>query len=97
MTSPIDDLGWLMEEPYYLRPDEIAKLTDLQIIGLYGKPRDEKGVPKTVGPDEKRKYRTPEEAKEQGLNVLTTLLGSREKAIAAMDKARVKKGSMSVG
>lgn len=98
MTSPIDDLGWLMEEPYYLRPQDIAKLTDAQIVGLYGRERDSKtGAPKPVGPDERRKFRTPEEAKEQGLNVLTMLLGSREKALAAMEKAKIKKGSMPVG
>jgi superfamily II DNA helicase RecQ len=48
----VDDLGWLMEEPFVMRPDEVAKLTDAQIMGLWGRPRDEKtGLPKPVGPE----------------------------------------------
>lgn len=91
-------MGWLMEEPYYLRPDEIAKLTDLQIVGLYGKERDAKtGVPKRVGVHDARKYQSPEEAKEFGMGLLTQLMGSREKAEALMAKAKLKKGSTPVG
>lgn len=59
-----------MEEPYSLRPADIATLTDAQIIGMFGRPRDEKGVPKPVGVEERRKYVTPEEGKETFLNLM---------------------------
>lgn len=69
-----------MEEPYQLTPAQIAELTDAQIIGLYGRPRDEKtGVPKMVGVDGQRKYLTPEEKKAAALNLLAAFGMSPEK------------------
>lgn len=34
-----------MDKPYLLRPWEIEKLTDKQIIDLYYRKRDDKGIP----------------------------------------------------
>lgn len=54
-----------MEDPYYLSIEQIAGLTDAQIIGLYGRPRDKNGVPKKVGVHGQRNFKTPEELKKE--------------------------------
>lgn len=50
----------LMDKPYLLRPWEIERLTDKQIIELYYRKRDDKGVPISYESEEhewdKRKY-----------------------------------------
>lgn len=47
----------LMDKPYLLRPWEIEKLTDRQIVELYYRRRDDKGVPVNI-PDEKHEWNT---------------------------------------
>lgn len=37
-----------MDKPYLLRPWEIERLTDRQIIELYYRPRDDKGIPVSI-------------------------------------------------
>lgn len=44
-----------MDKPYLLRPWEIERLTDRQIIELYYRARDDKGVPATI-PDEQHEW-----------------------------------------
>lgn len=44
-----------MDKPYLLRPWEIEKLTDRQIVELYYRKRDDKGVPISI-PDEKHEW-----------------------------------------
>ncbi len=84
----------MMEEPYYLRPDEIAKLTDSQIVGLYGRDRDPKtGAPKPVGPEKRRHYSTPEENKERTISILKVFGKTQAEAEAIWEKARMKRGS----
>jgi hypothetical protein len=46
-----------MDKPYLLRPWEIEKLTDRQIVELYYRRRDDKGVPVNI-PDEKHEWNT---------------------------------------
>jgi hypothetical protein len=46
-----------MDKPYLLRPWEIEKLTDKQIVELYYRKRDDKGVPVNI-PDEKHEWNT---------------------------------------
>ena len=46
-----------MDKPYLLRPWEIEKLTDLQIIDLYYRKRDDKGIPLEIE-DEKHEWDT---------------------------------------
>jgi len=38
----------LTDQPYLLSMDQIAELTDYQIWRIYGKERDDRGVPKTI-------------------------------------------------
>ena len=47
----------LMDKPYLLRPWEIEKLTDRQIVELYYRRRDDKGVPVNI-PDEQHEWNT---------------------------------------
>lgn len=79
-----------MEEPYYLKPKEIAELTDSQIVFLYGKPRDEKtGVPKMQGPiDTGRSFVTPEEKRAGSEALLAGIFGSGWKEKLAKAKVR---------
>lgn len=87
----MDDLGWLMEEPFGMSPDHVAKLTDAQIVGLWGRQRDAKtGVAKPVGPQVRRKFSTPEQAKEQWVSLLQTFGKSQAEAEAAWEKGRSK-------
>jgi len=44
-----------MDKPYLLRPWEIERLTDKQIVELYYRPRDDKGVPLAI-PDESHEW-----------------------------------------
>ena len=44
-----------MDKPYLLRPWEIERLTDRQIIELYYRARNDKGVPATI-PDEQHEW-----------------------------------------
>jgi len=44
-----------MDKPYLLRPWEIERLTDRQIIELYYRARNDKGVPVTI-PDEQHEW-----------------------------------------
>lgn len=44
-----------MDKPYLLRPWEIERLTDKQIVELYYRPRDDKGVPLAI-PDENHEW-----------------------------------------
>lgn len=46
-----------MDKPYLLRPWEIEKLTDRQIVELYYRKRDDKGIPVNI-PDEKHEWNT---------------------------------------
>lgn len=46
-----------MDKPYLLRPWEIEKLTDRQIVELYYRKRDDKGIPVSI-PDEKHEWNT---------------------------------------
>ena len=46
-----------MDKPYLLRPWEIEKLTDRQIVELYYRRRDDKGIPVNI-PDEKHEWNT---------------------------------------
>jgi len=46
-----------MDKPYLLRPWEIEQLTDRQIVELYYRKRDDKGVPISI-PDEKHEWNT---------------------------------------
>jgi hypothetical protein len=46
-----------MDKPYLLRPWEIEKLTDRQIVELYYRKRDDKGIPITI-PDQKHEWNT---------------------------------------
>jgi hypothetical protein len=46
-----------MDKPYLLRPWEIEKLTDRQIVELYYRRRDDKGIPITI-PDQKHEWNT---------------------------------------
>ena len=46
-----------MDKPYLLRPWEIEQLTDRQIVELYYRRRDDKGVP-ISNPDEKHEWNT---------------------------------------
>jgi len=46
-----------MDKPYLLRPWEIEKLTDRQIVELYYRKRDDKGIPVSI-PDEKHEWST---------------------------------------
>lgn len=46
-----------MDKPYLLRPWEIEKLTDRQIVELYYRRRDDNGVPVNI-PDEKHEWNT---------------------------------------
>ncbi len=77
-----------MESPYHLTPDQIAGLTESQIVGMYGRPRDPKtGAPKQVGVKPRRDYRTPEESKMFFVELYTKLAGKTvEEAEAAWDK-----------
>lgn len=77
-----------MEEPYGLDPDRIAKLTDAQIVGMYGRERDAKtGRPKPVGVKANRDYRTPEESKAAFVSLVTALGGlTSDQAEAAWAK-----------
>lgn len=81
-----------MEEPFGMRPREIAELTDAQIVGLYGRERDAKtGVPKPVGVQSRRKVVDPAAEKEQFISFLMELAGKTfEEAEAAWDKGRLK-------
>lgn len=75
-----------MEEPYGLKPADIATLTDAQIVGMYGRPRDEKtGVPKPVGVEGGRKFTTPEETKETMMD-LVAMFGGKAKFMGLMQK-----------
>lgn len=79
-----------MEEPYFLTLDQIGKLTDAQIIGIYGRERDDKGRPKKIGPDRRRKFATPEEAYTAFLNILAAFGKSEDEARTAWEKSRTK-------
>lgn len=46
-----------MDKPYLLRPWEIEKLTDMQIVELYYRKRDDKGIPLEIN-DEKHEWDT---------------------------------------
>lgn len=46
-----------MDKPYLLRPWEIERLTDMQIVDLYYRARDDKGIPITI-PDKKHEWNT---------------------------------------
>lgn len=81
----------MAEEPYYLKPAEIAELTDAQIVEFYGVPRDAKtGAIKKVGVERKRKYSTPEENRAAFINLLTAFGKTVGEAEAAWDKAAKK-------
>jgi hypothetical protein len=75
-----------MEEPFRLSVDEIAKLTDAQIVGLYGRPRDEKGVPKRTEVDGQRKYKTRNELKKEFMDGMRAFGMDDEKAEMAWEK-----------
>lgn len=46
-----------MDKPYLLRPWEIERLTDKQIVELYYRKRDDKGIPVNI-PDQKHEWDT---------------------------------------
>jgi hypothetical protein len=79
-----------MEEPYYLTLNQIGKLTDTQIVGLYGRERDKDGKPKPVGPERPRGYTTPEEAETAFMNMVMAFGYTPDAAKAAWDKSREK-------
>jgi len=45
-----------MDKPYLLRPWEILELTDKQIVELYYRKRDEKGIPLNIPNEEHEWY-----------------------------------------
>lgn len=77
-----------MLEPYLLKPSQIAELTDAQIIGLYGRERDDKGMPKPVGPERRREYLTPEDKKANFVNLLRAFGKSEAEAEAVWSKTK---------
>lgn len=60
----------LIDEPYCLSFDQIAKLTDYQIFTLYFRPRDKNGIPKPL-PDPKL-YREVKDRDAVKVNFFTT-------------------------
>lgn len=80
-----------MEKPFGMRPEEIAKLTDAQIFGLYGRDRDEKtGVAKPVGVEGRRPYKSPEKVKEEYLSLMRAFGASDQAAEQAWEKAQLR-------
>jgi hypothetical protein len=64
----------LLEEPWCLRPDEVAKLTPRQVVCFYNRPRNEKGVPRPLP------YPGPVDERAEELNFLQVVMGMSPEA-----------------
>ena len=70
ITNVAQIYAMLIDEPYCLSFDQIAKLTDYQIFTLYFRPRDKDGNPKPL-PDPKL-YREVKDRHAAKINFFTT-------------------------
>lgn len=88
----MDDLGWLFLEPYNRTEDQVARMTDAQIVSLYGRERDEKtGAVKPVGVEKKRDYMDPEAAKAEFTHIMRMFGNKSDAEIeAAWERGRTK-------
>lgn len=59
----------LLEEPYCMRPEEIARLTPRQVVCFYNRPRNDKGIPRPLP------YPGPVDPKAEQLEFLQTVVG----------------------